>query len=40
MTQTNDGGATDLTTDGRRALVFWAKWKSWIFQAIEMAPAH
>ena len=27
------------TMDGRRALAFWAKWKSWIFQTIEMAPA-
>ena len=26
--------------DGRKALAFWAKWKSWIFQTIEMAPAQ
>ena len=26
--------------DGRKALAFWAKWKSWIFQTIEMAPAR
>ena len=25
--------------DGRKALAFWSKWKAWIFQAIEMAPA-
>ena len=25
--------------DGQKALAFWAKWKSWIFQTIEMAPA-
>ena len=25
--------------DGRKALAFWTKWKSWIFQTIEMAPA-
>ena len=25
--------------DGIRALNFWRKWKGWIFQAIEMAPA-
>ncbi|WP_081750632.1 pentapeptide repeat-containing protein [Paracoccus pantotrophus] len=26
--------------DGRKALAFWRKWKSWIFQTIEMAPAQ
>ena len=26
--------------DGRKALAFWAKWKSWIFHTIEMAPAQ
>ena len=26
--------------DGRKALAFWEKWKSWIFQTIEMAPAQ
>ena len=26
--------------DGLKALTFWRKWKSWIFQAIEMAPAE
>ena len=26
--------------DGRRALTFWRKWKGWIFQTIEMAPAQ
>ena len=25
--------------DGRKALTFWSKWKGWIFQTIEMAPA-
>ena len=25
--------------DGMKALNFWSKWKAWIFQAIEMAPA-
>ena len=25
--------------DGRKAVAFWSKWKAWIFQAIEMAPA-
>ena len=25
--------------DGRKALAFWTKWKEWIFQTIEMAPA-
>ena len=25
--------------DGARALNFWRKWKGWIFQTIEMAPA-
>ena len=25
--------------DGLRALAFWQKWRSWIFQAVEMAPA-
>lgn len=25
--------------DGKRALKFWRKWKGWIFQTIEMAPA-
>ena len=24
---------------GRKALAFWTKWKEWIFQTIEMAPA-
>ena len=24
---------------GREALAFWTKWKEWIFQTIEMAPA-
>ncbi|MBT0780536.1 pentapeptide repeat-containing protein [Paracoccus sp. pheM1] len=26
--------------DGRKALDFWKKWKSWIFQTIDMAPAQ
>ena len=26
--------------DGTRALNFWRKWKGWIFQTIEMAPAE
>ena len=25
--------------DGMKALTFWHKWKGWIFQTIEMAPA-
>ena len=25
--------------DGRKAVAFWSKWKEWIFQTIEMAPA-
>ena len=31
--------ATIARMDGRRALQFWRKWKAWIFQTIEMAPA-
>jgi hypothetical protein len=29
-----------LEMDGKDALKFWRKYKSWIFQAIELAPAE
>jgi len=35
----NFSDAAIRAMDGRRALTFWKKWKSVIFQIIEMAPA-
>jgi hypothetical protein len=36
----NFSNAEIRAMDGRKALAFWAKWKRWIFQTIEMAPAQ